>query len=111
MKLYAYLASGIPAVVSDLGELTDADALREHEAAFLVPPDDPGRLAAAILTLRERSGLRRRLSRNGRRFVLSSRCWRHAVVRLLDIHALRFGRTGDRCESALAGTRREAEPK
>ena len=49
MKLYAYMATGKPVIVSDLGELTDVPALRQQQAAYFIPPDDPDALAAAII--------------------------------------------------------------
>lgn len=94
MKLYAYLATGTAVIVSDLGELTDAPALRRHEAAYLVPPDDEKALADAILTLRRDSKLRWRLARNGRDFVRSCRLWGQSARRIQEIyhHEFEIGR-------------------
>jgi glycosyltransferase involved in cell wall biosynthesis len=94
MKLYAYLFCGKPAIVSDLGELTDAQALREQEAAYLIAPDDPGRLAEAIVALKQDPELRARLGENGRSFVLASRKWRDSAIRILEIFKHRFSSIG-----------------
>jgi glycosyltransferase involved in cell wall biosynthesis len=94
MKLYAYLATGAAVIVSDLGELTDATALRRQEAAFLVPPDDEKALADAILTLQQDSDLRRRLGINGRNFVRSCRLWEQSARRIQEVYHHRFGISG-----------------
>ena len=91
MKLYAYMATGKPVIVSDLGELTDVPALRQQQAAYFIPPDDPDALAAAILTLKQDPEMRRRLGENGRSFVLASRRWWHSALRIREIYDQRYG--------------------
>lgn len=51
LKLIEYLAAGLPSVVSDLPGVRDMIA--DPEAALLVPPDDVGRLVAAIRRLQD----------------------------------------------------------
>ncbi len=46
LKLFEYLAAGRPIVASDLPALVEI--LRDRENAWLVPPDDPAALAAAL---------------------------------------------------------------
>ncbi len=91
MKLYAYLACAKPVIVSDLGELTDAPALRRHDAAFLVPPDNPEALTEAILTLKQDPEGCARLGENGRLFVLRSRKWRDSAKQIMKLYDQRFG--------------------
>ena len=49
LKLFEYLAAGRPIVASDLPALREI--LRDRENAWLVPPDDPAALAAALEAL------------------------------------------------------------
>ena len=49
MKLYAYLGCGKPVIITDLGEFTDSDALKDNNAAYLIPPDDSKALSNAVL--------------------------------------------------------------
>lgn len=49
LKLTEYMAAGLCPLVSDLGPLPDA--VEQGEAGVIVPPDDPGALAAALLAL------------------------------------------------------------
>ena len=87
MKLYAYLGCAKAVIISDLNELTDSSALQQHEAAFLVPPNDHQKLASAIFELKNDDGLRKRLGRNGRNFVLKKRRWLHSCAEIFDIYS------------------------
>ena len=53
------MAAGVPVVATDVGG--SRDAVREGETGFLVPPGDPGRLAAAVERLLEDPSLRARM--------------------------------------------------
>jgi glycosyltransferase involved in cell wall biosynthesis len=58
-----------PVVAADVGSV--AEAVVPGETGFLVPPDDPGALAAAIGQVLADADLRRRLGARGRSLVLS----------------------------------------
>lgn len=60
LKLFEYLAAGKPIVATDLPAVRDL--LAGGVNALLVPPDDPGALAAAIGRLAGDAALRQRLS-------------------------------------------------
>jgi colanic acid biosynthesis glycosyl transferase WcaI len=67
-KIAPYLASGRP-IAASIAEATPAAALLQTSgAAVLVPPEDPERLAEAMLLLHERPDLRAELGRAGRGF-------------------------------------------
>jgi colanic acid biosynthesis glycosyl transferase WcaI len=67
-KIAPYLASGRP-IAASIVEATPAAALLQASgAALLVPPEDPEKLAAAMLLLHERPDLRAELGRAGRSF-------------------------------------------
>ena len=60
MKLFEYLAAGLPIVASDLPAL--AEVLVDGETALLTPPGDVAALAAALRRLREDAALRATLA-------------------------------------------------
>ena len=62
------LLAGIGVIASDVGSV--AEAIRDGETGLLVPPEDPGALAAALRRLLADRALSRRLGENGRRLVL-----------------------------------------
>jgi colanic acid biosynthesis glycosyl transferase WcaI len=69
-KSFSILASGRP-LVSGVDEDSDMSRLiQRSEAGICVPPEDPDRLAEAILHLRGNPTLRERLGRNGRDYAL-----------------------------------------
>ena len=61
LKVFDYMAAGVPMVASDLPALHDV--LQDGENALLVPPDDPEALATAIRRLLVNPGLADRLRR------------------------------------------------
>ncbi len=63
LKLFQYLAAGIPVVASDVPALREI--LRHRENAYLVKPDDPEALAEGIKTVAFDSKLALTLTSNG----------------------------------------------
>ena len=57
------LACGVPSVATSIGGA--AEIVRDGETGLIVPPRQPGRLAAAILTLIENPGRAREMGRRG----------------------------------------------
>ncbi len=87
------MASGVPLLATTGGALPEV-AGSHLETAYLVPPDDPGALAAGLLRLLEDEELRSRLGAAGRTRTLARYTWpvtargtaeQYAVV--LDDHA------------------------
>jgi glycosyltransferase involved in cell wall biosynthesis len=81
LKVYEYMAAGLPVVVSALGQLRDLIS-HEHNG-LLCPPGDSAALAAALARLREDAALRERLGRAARVTVERSYSWDAVAVRIL----------------------------
>jgi glycosyltransferase involved in cell wall biosynthesis len=81
LKVYEYMAAGLPVVASRLGQL---DGLIRHGVnGLLCPPGDADALAAALASLRAKPRLRRRLGEAARATVLREHTWEAAASRIL----------------------------
>ncbi len=89
LKVYEYLAAGLPVVASRVGQT--AQVLVDGETGVLVEPGDPAALAAALRALRDDVALRERLGSAGRRLVLAERTWDAVARRILDALAADAG--------------------
>ncbi|MCC6166854.1 MAG: ATP-binding cassette domain-containing protein [Caldilineaceae bacterium] len=85
LKLYEYMAAGLPIVASRIGQVQDAV---EHErTALLVTPGDSGELAAALRRLYEDEALAARLSTAALYQVRAAHTWDHIAQRIVDLCA------------------------
>jgi glycosyltransferase involved in cell wall biosynthesis len=83
LKVYEYMAAGLPVVASRIGQLAD---LIEHEAnGLLYPPGDALALAGALDRLHRDGAWRGRLSQEARATVLCEYTWEKVVRRILDL--------------------------
>ena len=88
LKLFDYMAAGVPIVASDLP--TVREVLTDGDNALLVPPEDPRALAAAVRRLLVNPGLADRLRRTAydqvRAYTWDARAARiiESLERLLD---------------------------
>jgi glycosyltransferase involved in cell wall biosynthesis len=80
------LAAGVPIVACAVGGVPDQ--FRDGVEGLLVPPDDPGELAAALLHLLHRPELRARMGRAARR---RATAWPHE--RMVDAVERVYART------------------
>ena len=85
MKLYAYLGCGKPVIITDLGEFTDSDALKDNNAAYLIPPDDSKALSNAVLYFKADERAIRKYGERGRTFVVKQRKWSDSCAKILSI--------------------------
>ena len=81
LKVYEYLAAGLPVVASAVGQLPEILG----ELGTLVPPSDPAALAAAIDTLAADPVLRGKLGWQGRTQAEEKHSWAGAVDRILGL--------------------------
>lgn len=92
LKVYEYMAAGLPIVASAVGQLRSL--LREGETALLVPPGDAGALTAALRRLAGEPRLRDRLGGAARAKVLRYHTWEAAARRVLALAAARRPASG-----------------
>jgi colanic acid biosynthesis glycosyl transferase WcaI len=71
-KIASYLASGRPIIASMSHESPAAKTLRASGAALLVPAEEPGSLADAMVRMHRDRELRAELGRRGREFALET---------------------------------------
>src|SRR5260370_6905525 len=86
LKVYEYMAAGLPVVASRIGQLEDL--IKPDVNGLLVPPGDAPALAAALDRLQADPKLRTRLGRMGRMMVLSQYTWDRVVQEILRISRL-----------------------
>jgi glycosyltransferase involved in cell wall biosynthesis len=77
LKLYEYMAAGLPVVASHIGQI--ADLIQDGRNGILCPPGDPWALAAALYRLSRNPKLCFRLGRAARETVLRSYSWEEIV--------------------------------
>ncbi len=83
MKVYEYMAAGLPVVASRIGQLTTI--LRHEATGLLCPPGDAVALAAALERLWRDPAARRRLGEAARTQVLRDHTWAAVARRILDL--------------------------
>lgn len=88
LKLYEYMAAGLPIVASDLPAL--GEVLRHEQNALLVPPDDPAALAEALRRVLEEPALAERL-RSRAHADVTGRTWSARAAAILGAIAAASG--------------------
>ncbi len=83
LKLYEYMAAGLPIVASAVGQVVDV--LGDGRAGVLVAPGDVAALTAALDALRADPARRRRLGTAARRQAVAHHGWDGTVDRILDL--------------------------
>jgi len=81
LKVYEYMAAGLPIVASAIGEIPAL--LEEGECGMLVPPGDVDALAASLDRLASDAELRRMLGHRARRSARAKHDWQVRVDRVL----------------------------
>ncbi len=86
LKVYEYMASGLPVVASQIGQLENL--IRDGVNGLLCPPGDPIALASALDRLRCEPKLRVHLGQAARETVLRYHTWDIIVQRILHLAGL-----------------------
>jgi glycosyltransferase involved in cell wall biosynthesis len=101
LKIYEYMAAGLPVVASRIGQVEEA--IRDGIDGLLCPPGDPEALAAALERLAGDPGLRERLGAQARRAVLAGHCWSAVADRILALARVAAGGGSEPMAAAAAG--------
>jgi glycosyltransferase involved in cell wall biosynthesis len=86
LKVYEYMAAGLPVVASRVGQL--AQLIEDNANGLLCPPGDPFALAAALARLKREPELRLRLGQAARTTVIQHHTWDAIARRILGIAGL-----------------------
>lgn len=80
LKLFEYMACGVPVVAAGLGQIPEV--VRDGETGLLYPPGEPGALATACERLLADPNLRRSLGRAAAKEMLGNYTWDHNAQRV-----------------------------
>jgi glycosyltransferase involved in cell wall biosynthesis len=81
LKIYEYMAAGVPIVASAIGQITEV--LTHRRTALLHPPGSVKKMVEHIEELRARPHLRARLAREARRLAAKRFAWDRNAARIL----------------------------
>ena len=100
LKVYEYMAAGLPTVASAIGQLNQI--IHHEQTGLLVPPGDAGALADAIDRLRHDPTSRRRLGRAARQYVMRHHTWDAVVDSIVQLALANRGGARQRLEEVGA---------
>jgi ATP-binding cassette subfamily B protein len=83
LKVYEYMAAGLPVVASQIGQL--ATLIDDGVNGLLCPAGDASALAAALARLRADPALAARLGRNARQTISEQHTWDQVAQRILEL--------------------------
>ncbi len=83
LKIFEYMAAGLPTVASHLGQIPEL--IQDDETGLLYPPGDTHALAEALLTLCRNPNLSARLGQTARATAIRRFTWTSVVTRILKI--------------------------
>lgn len=81
LKIYEYMAAGVPIVASSIGQITEV--LTHRKTALLHPAGSIGKMVEHIEELRARPRMRARLAREARRLAVKRFTWDRNAARVL----------------------------
>lgn len=87
MKVYEYMAAGLPVVVSDIGQLREL--VVDEVNGLVCPAGDRSALVDALMCLHRDPALRNRLGRRGREIVLRQHTWSNIARRVINLTTVR----------------------
>lgn len=83
LKIFEYMAAGLPTVASRLGQIPEL--IQEDETGLLYPPGDTAALADSLLALFRHPNLCARLGRTARATAVNRFTWASVVTQILEI--------------------------
>jgi len=86
LKVYEYMAAGLPVIASRIGQLETL--IVPERTGLLVPPGDAAALAAALERLQTQPQLRQRLGQAARALVLRDYTWQAVAQRIFRLAGL-----------------------
>jgi glycosyltransferase involved in cell wall biosynthesis len=101
LKVYEYMAAGLPVVASRVGQV--AEIIGHRETGLLCPPGDPACMAEALERLAADPTLRTRLGTKARQRVLADHTWSGVAERILLLAAESLEERRARDVAALGG--------
>lgn len=81
LKVYEYMAAGLPVIASNIGQIPDV--IEDRVNGLLVPPGDIAALANALEHLWRSPLLRHRLGDSARSKILQHHTWERVVEKIL----------------------------
>ena len=88
LKIYEYMAAGLPVITSSIGQLKEL--IHDGKNGMLVPPDNPKALSNALLKLLQNSKLRYVFGKNARSFAFKYHAWDSIVMRILNLCSIKI---------------------
>jgi glycosyltransferase involved in cell wall biosynthesis len=83
LKVYEYMAAGVPVVASRIGQL--ADVIEDGVNGILCPPGDSRALAEALLRLHSDPSMRARLGERARQTIMQGHTWHDVGMRIIEL--------------------------
>ncbi|MEO0081666.1 MAG: glycosyltransferase family 4 protein [candidate division WOR-3 bacterium] len=105
VKLFEFMAAGLPVVVSDFPRFREVVA--RNRCGFCVDPENPDEIAAAVRWLAQDREMAREMGEHGRQAVAETYNWQQDARRMLELYdrILRSGQSAAQGQSVL-GVRR-----
>jgi glycosyltransferase involved in cell wall biosynthesis len=99
LKIYEYMAAGLPVVASRVGQIPET--IRHGETGLLCPAGDAAAIAETLERLAHDPGLRTRLGKDARRLVLADHTWGAVAGRILALADESLRERRDRTSGAV----------
>ncbi|MCG9893728.1 MAG: glycosyltransferase family 4 protein [Thermosynechococcaceae cyanobacterium MS004] len=83
LKVYEYMAAGLPVVASDVGQLREV--IQSGVNGLLCPAGDAAALTQSLVVLQQQPALRQRLGQAAQDTILAQHTWHQRVAQILDL--------------------------